>query len=184
MTPGYPNSTPRPTLKAALVCLFFMGAGTAGWLMTGAGSNEAFALLAYYIVLVINTFFSIRVFSMITPKNAVQTLFDGAAAIFYFGLAFSFNSTATFAFVSVGLFLLAVAKYVHLKSLMPSSALLRRKIALNTLAGLLSLFSLALALLGFSEIAAWVLGVVFALANVYVLAIKPMYRLDQREKTE
>lgn len=184
MTPGYPNGTPRPTLKAALACLFFTGAGAAGWLMTGAGSNEAFALLVYYIVLVINTFFSIRTFSDITPRNTVQTLFDGVLLVLYCALALSFGSVAVFAGVSAVLFAIAIAKYAHAGNAVAHRALLYRKMTLNALAGLLSLLTLSIALFGYPRIGAWVLGVVFALANIYVLAIKPMYRLDQRENAE
>src|SRR3989344_3335545 len=156
-----------PARKAVLVCLLFAGIGLFGWFTTGFANAASVPLLVYYAVLLINTFFSIRIFSAITPKNIIQTLFDGVVAIFYLALAFSFGSVTTFAAVSAGLFLLAVAKYVHLKILISSSALLRRKIVLNTLAALLSLFALTLALLGFSEATAWALGIIFALANIY-----------------
>jgi len=167
-----------PVRKATLACLSFAGAGLFGWLTTGVENVASVPLLVYYAALLVNTFFSIRTFSAITPKNFVQTLFDVVAAIFYLVLAFSFASVPTFAAVSAGLFLLAVTKYVHLKGLIPSSALLHRKIMLNALAALLSLFALALTLLGFSVVAAWALGIIFALANSYLLLFNPMYRRD------
>jgi len=168
-----------PVRKATFACLSFAGIGLFGWFTTGVENVASVPLLVYYAVLLINTFFSIRIFSAITPKSFVQTLFDRVAAVFYLALAFSFGSVPTFAAVSAGLFLLAVAKYVHLKGLVPSSALLPRKIVLNTLAALLSLFALALTLLGFSEAAAWVLCIIFALANIYLLIFNPMYRIER-----
>lgn len=100
--------------------------------------------------------------------------------LIYAGLAFSFASIVNFTAISAGLFLISALKYVHLKRIVSSyQTLLQRKIRINGLGVLLSLSALAFALTGYLDAAEWLLCGVFALANFYVLFLKPMYRLDQ-----
>src|SRR3989338_4569554 len=125
--------------KAAIACLLFIGFGVFGWFR----ASEVFSLplLLYYVILVVNTFFSIRTFAPITPRNTVQTLFDIVLAILYLALALSLGSVLAFSAISAGLFVLAVGKYLHARTLI-DHPLLPRKIRLNALGALLSLASL------------------------------------------
>ena len=162
--------------KAAIACLLFIGFGVFGWFR--AVETFSLPLLLYYVILVVNTFFSIRTFAPITPRNTVQTLFDIVLAILYLALALSFASVFFFSLISAALFLGAVGKYTHLLRLVAYPTLLRRKIRLNALAALLSAVVFCTAVAGFPEIAAWLLCIVFGLANIYVLVIRPMYRIS------
>ncbi|OGG79760.1 hypothetical protein A3A39_04550 [Candidatus Kaiserbacteria bacterium RIFCSPLOWO2_01_FULL_54_13] len=170
---------PSPTGKAWIACLLFALVGIVGWTKTGSGTTESFPLLLFYGVLLVNTFFSIRAFSAITPANSIQIFFDAILVVVYCALAFSFGSAFLFSFVSGVLFVVSIAKYFHLKHLITlSSGLLQRKIKINALGALLSLFAFSVAAAGFSEAAAWILSAIFVLANIYLLAINPMYRAD------
>ena len=168
------------TKKAWTVSLFFTAAGVFGWMSAGLENAETLPLLLYYGALIVNTFFSIQVLSAITPKSTTQTVFDITLVGIYCGLAFSFSSTATFSLVSAGLFMFSIAKYLHLSRITTSSLkLLRRKIWINALGALLSLIAAGLAALGSPLLAAWLLGVVFTLASIYLLTMGDMYRSDQ-----
>jgi len=165
------------TKKALFACLCFAAVGAFGWFRTADGSGSL-PLLAYYAVLLINTFFSIQVLSAVTPKNAVQILFDVVLAALYCALAFSFGSVPLFSAISASLFLVAIAKYVHLDRRINMPKLLHRKIKINALGALLSLTAFGMATVGLTGISAWTLCIVFSLANIYLLVINPMYRLD------
>lgn len=167
----------RSPFLPLLVCALFSLFALAGVLF---GEAPRTSLLLYYCLLLLNTFFSVRVFSSITPPNALQAVFDAILVLIYAGLAFSFASVVNFTAISAGLFLISALKYVHLKRIVSSyQTLLQRKIRINGLGVLLSLGALAFALTGYSDAAGWLLCGVFALANFYVLFLKPMYRLDQ-----
>src|SRR3989344_341563 len=161
------NGEMPPLYKALLASLLFAVFGITGWIF---GKHQQLPLILYYSVLVLNTFFSVRVFAAITPLNALQMLFDMVLVPVYVVLAFSFDSVFLFSIVSAGLFLIAVLKYVHLKSIVEiERQLLTRKITLNALGALLSGVAFGIALIGAEELAAWGLCIVFVLANVYLL---------------
>lgn len=164
------------TIKAVVACSAFAVAGVIGSSLLPSGT-EAPILAGYYAVLVLNTFFSIRAFAAITPKNTVQGVFDGVLALIYIALACSFGSVLQFSAFSFVLFALAIGKYAHLNTLIARKNFLRRKMRINGLGALLSAVAFVTALMGFSTLAAWMLFVFFALANVYLLGINPMYRM-------
>lgn len=164
------------TGKALLASALFTGIGVWGWFTTAPGNAEAIPLGIYFAVLIVNTFFSIRLFAAITPKNSAQTLFDAALVGMYGALAFSFGSVTLFCSVLSAFFPLSIAKYVHLNRLITQPRLLPRKIRINILGCLLSLVALGIALIGLAPVAAWMLAGIFTIANVYLLFINPMYR--------
>jgi len=170
-----------PTTKALLVSVFFAVIGVYGFMTTTLFDNAlALPLGLYYATITINTFFSIQIFSAITPKDFWQIIFDATLVLSYCALAFSFGSVLTFSFISGILFLVAIGKYVHLNRLISFPAFLRRKIFIEKLGALLSFSTFIVAAFGFVALAAWILGGVFAIANVYFLVFRPMYRLDER----
>lgn len=163
-------------MKAVSISFGFAVTGVVGWWYTNDVSITSLFLLTYYAVLVLNTFFSIRTFSAITPSHLLQTIFDATLLCGYVVLAFSFNSVLQFSIVSAVLFLVAIGKYIHLKHITAPSELLKRKVRMNALGALLSFSCAVLTLFSSSMVAASVLAVVFTAANVYVLYINPMYR--------
>jgi hypothetical protein len=164
------------TKKALFACACFSAIGAFGWIVYG--SAQSLPLLGFYAILILNTFFSIRTLSSITPQHVVQILFDAVLVCTYIALALSFSSALMFAGFSAGLFLISIGKYARLNTITNYPKLLRRKMKINTLGALLSLSALVIADAGYSLFAEWLLFTLFALANIYLLGIKPMYRLD------
>lgn len=167
------------TKTAFIACAFFGVVGVLGWMTTGLQNSEVLPLLLYYSALVVNTFFSIQVFSAMTPRSIIQTAFDVVLVCIYVGLALSFGAPFTFALISASLFIVSIAKYTHLSHITSgSSKLLKRKRRINALGVGLSLLAAGLAWLGSPLLAAWFLGVVFLFANIYLLTFGNMYRSD------
>ena len=165
-----------PTIRAVIACVFFAAVGM--WaLHINQPSDIELLLAGYYAVLILNTFFSIRTISAFTPNNAIQMLFDTVLVLTYCALAFSLGSVAQFSAVSLFLFIFADGKYAHLRRLVAHKQFLWHKMQMNALGAALSLGALITAALGYPLSAAWFLFVAYALANVYLLGINPMYRL-------
>jgi len=162
--------------KSLLACGLFVVFGAIAW--RAEGTTAILPLIAYYCVLVLNTFFSINAISAITPNNVWQNFFDGALVCIYALLAFSFFSVPLFTAVSSLLFVFSFGKYVHLDRIVNYRLFLRRKMRINALGFILSLTAFGIALSGYATAAAWLLFITFAIANIYLLAIKPMYRLE------
>src|SRR5438552_1763869 len=71
--------------------------------------------LILYVGLVINTYFSIRCFSRITPKSDTATnIIDIGLVILYLILASNFNSIESFLMITLFLFEVATLKYIVL----------------------------------------------------------------------
>ncbi|MBX4211090.1 hypothetical protein KW783_03935 [Candidatus Parcubacteria bacterium] len=141
--------------------------------------REELPLIIFYVVLLVNTFFSIRLFARFIPKNnMVQNSIDTALALFYIILAFSIRSVSFFTFVLFFFFLVATTKYILLRTIVHEPRLLRRKILINSLTAFMAVVALVGIQTGWSRQTAWSLVTVFSLANIVFLAIIPMYRLD------
>jgi hypothetical protein len=130
----------------------------------------------FYAVLTINTYFSIRFYSAFTPDEPFQTFIDLLLAASYIGLALTIGIPVAFAFFALLIFVVAPAKYAHMLGKTPHDKTLRRKILIDLLGTFTCAFVLGLSLIGLELKAAWILAVLFTLANIYLLAIKPMYR--------
>ena len=141
-------------------------------------SRVAWPLVVFHFFMLLNTFFSIRAFATLIPTSAGQAAFDIALAACLVIAPLAFNHPVHFAFLVLLLFILATYKYILAIRLVGFSEMLYRKIVIDML-GVVSTFATVVGMwLGFVLPAA-ILGVVaFAAANVYVLWLKPLYRLD------
>jgi hypothetical protein len=95
--------------------------------------------------------------------------------VLYIGLAATIGTLVPFAAVATLLFAAAVAKYVLLLRVVDRRDILRRKILIDGLGLALCLATLIASLLFDPLWSAWTEALVFAAANVYLLAISPMY---------
>lgn len=130
----------------------------------------------FYIVLTINTYFSVRFYSAFTPDEPFQTFIDLLLAAAYIALALVIGIPVAFAFFALLVFTIAPAKYAHMLGKTPYDKTLRRKIMIDLLGTFMCACVLGLSLIGLELKAAWILAILFTLANIYLLAIKPMYR--------
>ena len=171
--------TIKPTGRAALAAALFTacGAGSA-WRSVSDWSLSA-PLVLFYALLVLNTFFSVRCFARVTPPgDRLQKLFDAVLVAIYVGLAASFTDAPRFAGWGSLLFAVATLKYVVLLGRVGSVMLLAKKIRVDVLGTIACVWALGVMLIGYAREASWALAGANAIANVYVLWVRPIYRIE------
>jgi len=166
-------------MKALSVTIFFALAGIVGFFITYAAYNPTSVPLAiFYAVLTFNTYFSIKLFSAITPANDTkQIIVDGLLVACYLALASAIHAPLYFFFGVLLLFIIAACKYVLLLGSISHPRLLQKKIFIDLCGVFVGAVAVFLGTQGYIFEAAWVIAIVFSIANVYLLLIKPMYRL-------
>lgn len=170
----------HPDTKALLVTIGFTLA-LLGALAQGINDwGLSLPLIVFYVVLLINTFFSIRCFARITPEGQiVQDIVDVFLVILYLFLAFSMNDALLFIFFSLLLFIMATIKYILLLGQTHHTALVKRKVFVDALGTLACGVMLGALLYGYSTGALWVWSVAFVLANIYLFFVKPLYTIPK-----
>ena len=158
----------------------FLVAGILSSIYRVSDWGSSLPLVIFYFVLVFNTFFSIRLFSQISPRGEKsQFVIDGILFIAYLFLALNLNSLEGFLIFGLILFIMATIKYAFLLNITSHEGLMKRKIIVD----LLGVLAFALALggveLGFPRTSSWLLAVVFTIANVLLFSVFPLYRLDR-----
>ena len=166
-----------PALKAALATLLFSGVGLITVLFYIPLTAVALPNAIFYVVLTINSYFSIKLYASIQPTDAAQRFFDSLLVVIYLALAFAIGHAAVFSSFALLVFVVATPKYALMLGKIPYGPLLRRKILID-LSGVTFTAAVFLGTLaGFPLESAWFLAIGFALANIYHLIIHPMYRL-------
>jgi hypothetical protein len=166
----------NPRTRAVVASVLFTLAGIWAIFAHGISSEFVFPQLLFYVVLTINTFFSVRFYAAFTPVLWFQTFIDGVLVFSYIALAFSIGTALPFSIAALVIFTVAPIKYAHLLKKTPYDATLRRKILIDILGTVLCGTTVLLTLVGFELQAAWLLAIAFAVANIYLLIINPMYR--------
>lgn len=165
------------TAKSWLATSAFALAGITAALFYSAVSPLLLPHFIIYAVLVVNTFFSIRFWGALQPDDSRQFLADAVLVAAYFALAFSMGQPAYFALAAFGLFVLATFKYMLMRGRTPHGALVEHKIFLDALGALSCAVLIGGTFSGLALESAWLFAAGFSLANVYLLFIRPMYRL-------
>ncbi len=173
-------------IKAGFVSAFFLIAGCVAWRFfvpdtaTGAIPATALPLFIFYITIVINTFFSVQLFTQIIPKeDLTQKCFDVALVLVYLWMAYAMKNVLLFAFVDTLLFIIAAGKYTGLLRVVNHPILLKRKIIIDLIGALAGLLAIGGIVLGYPLETAWALAASKVVANIALLYFWPMYRLDQ-----
>src|SRR3989344_1693059 len=167
----------NPAAKSVLATSAFSLAGVISVLFYSVVSPFLLPHFIIYAILVLNTYFSIRFWSALQPADIRQTLIDGVLVLAYLVLAFSMGEPMYFAFAAFALFALATFKYVLMRGRTSYEAIVERKTGIDAL-GALACAVLTLGMfLGYPLEATWLFAIGFTLANVYLLFIRPMYRL-------
>lgn len=169
--------TPRARRRALAVMAFF---GLWGASATFFISNwyKAWPLVFFYALLVLNTYFSVRTFASITPKEHLgQQCMDALLGVWLLLAPLSFNAPLYFVLITTALFIAATMKYIFLVPIVGFSRLLHMKIRIDTLGILLCSLALLGVLAGYAYYATAVWSFIFLVANIYVLWWEPHYRL-------
>ncbi len=137
-------------------------------------------IIIFYIILIINTYFSINFFSKIIPKNILsQNIVDIILFTLYILLSFSFNVPIMFVFMACIFFTIATIKYVLLLGNMNHEKVLKKKIMIDSLGIILMQIVLGLIITNYQTFGLWFLVIVFAISNFYLLLLKPMYSIHE-----
>lgn len=166
-----------PFSRAVLATTYFTLAGVLGVLFVAPHNMYVLPHALFYAVITLNTFFSVRLYASIQPAAAAQYALDALLTGIYTALALSIGRPEWFAAAALAIFIAATPKYAHMLGRIPHDALLRRKILIDLSGVAFCALVFAGTAFGYPYESAWVLAVVFALANVYHLLIHPMYRL-------
>ena len=164
-----------PEIFAALISVGYLGCALVAWTLLAPDSATAFPQALFFLILILNTYFSIRFFRPIYASTPHQRALDVVLGITYLFLAGSIGRSVTFELLAVILFALATTKYILLIRTV-NSQVVRRKIEIDILGCILCASALAASLSGYHSESAWTLTGVFAVANVYLLIVRPMYR--------
>ena len=172
--------TARAKRKAMLATAGFAFFGTL-FLFTVNNLSYALPALIFFAMLVINTYFSIRCFSSITPENDnIAKVIDIGLAFLYLALALAFNDIQRFLLIALFLFELSVIKYSMLLRISAPEYqnLVLKKISIDMLGVISCSLALTLALLGYSFYSIWFLAMLLLAANIYLILIKSFYKID------
>jgi hypothetical protein len=161
--------------KEVTATALFGAAGLAGFVIAPRDPSAVTATGLFYIALLVNTYFSIWFFGLLPPKDRDERLIDGALVVTYLALGLSIGRIVLFTSASTALFVIAIAKYVLLMPIVARRDILRRKIVIDGLGLLLCGLAFAGALAGYPLESAWLQAILFGVANVYLLLIRPMY---------
>lgn len=166
----------NPRAKAWLATSVFALAGIVSVLFYAIVSPFLLPHALIYAVLVFNTFFSIRFWSALQPKDIRQLFVDAVLVITYLTLAFSMGEPFYFALAALCLFIAAPLKYVLMLGRTSHGELVERKMLIDFLGTLACAALVAGLFLGDALGVTWLFAIGFTLANIYLLFIRPMYR--------
>ncbi len=166
-------------IAALLISLGFLAVGIGAWLSLVPDSTTALPHALFYLILIANTYFSIAFFSRIDAATVPQRVLDVVLGANYLLLAASIGRPALFESIGSSLFALATIKYMLLVRIV-NLKVVRRKIRIDLFGCGLCAAALAGSLIGYRLESAWAMTVVFAIANVYLLILRPMYQPDDR----
>ncbi len=169
----------HPRTKAIVVTAAFAIAGLIGCYTAESNWPDVMPMLVFYTVLTINSYFSVKLFTTITPPDEItQRTLDLVLMAIYFLLAYSFDNTKMFLIITLFLFIVAPLKYsLLLLGKVPHPKLLKKKITIDLLGTLLAAAVIAGSVAGYTHESAWALAIIFTIANVYFLLIDPMYKI-------
>lgn len=137
-------------------------------------------IIIFYIILLVNTYFSINFFSKIIPKNILsQNVVDIILFTLYILLASSLNVPIMFVFMACIFFTIATIKYVLLLGKIGYEKVLKRKIMIDSLGIILMQIVLGLIITNYQTFGLWFLVIVFAISNFYLLVLRPMYSIHE-----
>ncbi len=147
--------------------------------------QQAWPLMLFYAILVLNTFFSVRTFASITPSRHIgQNLWDGLLVVFFLLMPLRFNSPLHFVLLATMFFAVSLLKYIFLIPIAGFSRLLYAKIRINALGVLLCIAVLTGILAGYAFYATALWAIIFLMANIYLLWWRPLYRLDMHRPVQ
>jgi hypothetical protein len=172
----------RSDKKATLFVLACSAASIVSWSCVTPRSEAAVPHAVFYVTLLINTYFSIVTLTPLCASALHQDPIDVALGANYFLLATTIGISRLFETLSAILFALATLKY-FIVAKMTRLPVIKRKLFIDALGFALCTAAVAGSCSGYPRETAWVMMTVFSAANFYLLALRPMYEIDQHSLT-
>lgn len=163
-----------------IVVGFFVLFFAVGLWLTRSQISSSLQVILFHVILLVNTYFSIQCFGPMTPDHAPgQKAIEIFLVLLYFVLPLTFPFVSLYILIVLLLFLVATVKYALLLGVIPDLRLVRRKILIDLTGVVWSYFIFMVGSLGLISIdlLLWIWVIAFAVTNVYLLKIKPMYCL-------
>lgn len=167
-----------PGKKAWTACSLFAAMLAFGALAMKPSWPGVLPILIFYVLLIINTYFSVKLFAEVIPDLPSQRAIDAILVVFYGVMAFSIGNAALFGFFLAVFFTIATMKYVLVLGIVSQPRLLKRKITADCLGILLGLAVVGGIMAGHETFSVWGLAIIFSVANVCMFFVWPLYRLD------
>ncbi len=165
--------------KALFWSIIFFLVGAVSWIFSVKDFYASLPLGIFYAVLVINTYYSIRLFSSLAPKNNVlNNVLDILLGGVYLAMALHLNNPLYFVYLDLLLFIVASAKYSFLLKTIDHISLLKKKILVDLSGVMLCALTLGGMILGYTSVSAWFLATLFVIANILLFFVWPLYKLD------
>ena len=170
----------RANFWASLMTITYVLIGIISISLTVQNWGESLPLIAFYFLVLVNTHLSVSFFLSIIPHHGgLQKLINAALLLVYLGLAFSLDKPLSFTLIATLMFTLATIKYILLIDEGRLRRLLSKKILAETLGILACVLTIFGILIGYSVLATSVWVLLFLVANVYLLSIKPLYKIER-----
>jgi hypothetical protein len=164
--------------RAIFATVVFSIAGIVAWPLFVYDWHVSLPLAIFYALLVINAYPSVRLFSSIVPQDdGKHALADIILALSYLFIAASIGQPQQFTLCTLVMFLIAAGKYTLMLYDIPHTNLIQRKIRIDLLGALLCAVILAAMNFGWILSAAWTFAALFTLASIYILLLRPLYKL-------
>jgi len=168
----------KPDLKAFLTCAAFTVFFIVGLMISKQTSDILTPLSIFFLILIVNTYFSIKLFAQLTPmSDHVQNLMDALLVVLYALLAYGLRNALLFTSILTIVFVVATFKYVLLKRVIDHPRLLKNKTWIDATGVLMCLIAVCGTFFGYEVLTSWFLAIVFGVANIFLLFVKPMYRI-------
>ncbi len=164
----------KAKLKAWIFTIFF---SIIGCVMVYKNFNLVKSpMLLFYIILIVDSYFSVGFFSKIVPSKRVdQKIIDFLLVCFYLILILNINNEIWYLLSAIMLFAVATLKYIFLLGVV-DFRVLKRKLMIDILGMIVCVLALVGYLIGLEMMAMWIWSLIFLLANIYLLIIKPVYK--------
>lgn len=161
-------------IKAYTFTIFFSVIG--GIMICKNLSLVTLPLILFYIVLIVNSYFSVEFFSKIIPaKRFDQKIIDLFLVFLYLVLILNISNEIWYLLSAIMLFVVATLKYVFLLG-MVDVKILKKKMIIDIFGIIACVLALVGYLAGGRMAATWIWALVFLFANIYLLVINPMYK--------
>jgi len=169
-------------IKAWIVSFTFGLVFIITWVFESFDWKKAIPLAIFYLVFLLNTFFSVRSFSSITPPYSfLHGILDFILASLYVAVAINIGSPAYFIFFVLLIFAVSVVKYTMLIGVVDYDSVLKRKVMINASGVCGCTLVIGGILAGYVRFSLWGWAIVFILANILLFTLWPSYKIDRHE---